>query len=135
LAEIYLLGRELYNSDQNNKVAEEEAVAKALELAPNYWRAIANYLGYFYDELPVDERLELIKRITKENPNHPHAYYRQASFFEEYASESGESQYRELARAAYEKSIHLGMDRPPYGIPRKVVEEKIKQLSESSSDK
>jgi tetratricopeptide (TPR) repeat protein len=133
LAEIYLLGCNLYYYDQNNKPSEIEAVVKAFEIAPNYWRAIANYLGYLYDELPVDERLELIKCITKENPTHPNAYYRQARFFEEYAVESGEGQYRDAAIAAYQKSLDLGMGTLPYMmIPRKVMEEKIKQLREMS---
>lgn len=134
LAEIYLLGCNLYFYDQNNKPSEIEAVVKAFENAPNYWRAIATYLGYFSDELPVDERLELIKRITKENPIHPNAYYRQAHFFEKYASETGESQYRDAAIAAYQKSLDLGMGTLTYMmIPRRVMEEKIKQLREMSN--
>ena len=134
LAEIYLLGRQLYFYDQNNRPSETEAVVKAFETAPNYWRAIATYLGYFSDELPLDERLELIKRITKENPNHPNPYYRQARFFEEYASESGEIEYRDAAITAYQKSLDLGMDRNPHGIPRKVLEDAIRRLREMPDD-
>ncbi len=133
LAEIYLLGRQLYFYDQNNKAAEREAAAKAFELAPNYWRAIISYLVEFSNVLPVYERLKLIERITLEIPKNPLPYYTQARYFEDYVSEFGETRYRDAAIAAYQKSLALGMDRPPY-VPRRVLEEKIRQLREMSDE-
>ncbi len=127
LAEVYLLGRQLHYYDQNNPIAEKNAAAKAFELAPNNSKAIMLYIKVFRKSLVTEEFLRLVHQITIANPEDPLGYYMQARYLKEYALESGETQYLAVSEAAYQKSLDLGIDRPPT-IPRKVVEDEVKKL-------
>lgn len=128
LADIYLLGALLYSYDQDRPL-QQEAVAKAFELAPHKWRAIIAYLAHFGDELPAEACLELIERISQSNPDHPRAYYVQASYFEEYAAQSGDSRYWASAIRAYQKFIEMA-EKIRQSVPIRVAEEAIQRLSE-----
>jgi hypothetical protein len=132
LAEIYLLGRQLYFYDQTDKDLQREAAAKAFELAPYNSRAIIAYFGQFYEELSADVRIELVERISQSNPDHPQSYYWQARRLEEYASESGETRYWDAAIKAYQAFLEMAV-RIPQSIPNRVAEEAIKRITEMNT--